>query len=118
MESLAKQRYYLLFIEQDLFDTWCLIRAFGSTITKRGRTMIQICESEQQAKVELAKIEVLRRKRGYEYAAMIHEPHFYLRPQSIAEIERLFDLTKDIKPSLKMATVRGVKVHPDQLGLF
>ena len=29
MENPANRRYYLLFIEQDLFDTWCLTRALA-----------------------------------------------------------------------------------------
>ena len=118
MENPEKQRYYLLFIEQDLFGSWCLVRAFGSTVTKRGRTMVQICENEQIANDELVNVEVAKRKRGYDYANMIHEPHFYLRPLSILEAEQLASLVNPVKIPKVQAVSRKIRVHPNQLALF
>ena len=118
MENQATQRYYLLFIEQDLFDTWCLIRAFGSTVTKRGRTIVQICENEQQAEDELAKVEAKRHKRGYESADMLHDPHFYLRPLSASDGTLMAGLSEIVPKPIKSPRGRIVKIHPDQMGLF
>lgn len=86
MENPANRRYYLLFIEQDLFDTWCLTRAFGSLVSNRGRRIIQVCTNEQHAWQEMWEVEYKKRQRGYIYAVMPNEDQFYLKPQTVAEI--------------------------------
>ena len=49
MENPLKQRYYLLMVEKDIFNTWCLKKVFGSTVTKRGRTIIESFANERLA---------------------------------------------------------------------
>ncbi len=38
MKNIQKNRWYLLDIMQDLFDTWLVMRSFGSLTSRRGRT--------------------------------------------------------------------------------
>ncbi|MFN8770681.1 MAG: WGR domain-containing protein [Neisseriaceae bacterium] len=68
MQNRQKMRYYSLHVEQDLFDTWRLIKSFGSIISRRGRIIKQVCDSEEEAWEELTKIEYNKRQRGYTYA--------------------------------------------------
>ncbi|MFN8770590.1 MAG: WGR domain-containing protein [Neisseriaceae bacterium] len=67
MQNRLKLRYYSLNVEQDLFNTWCLIKSFGSLISHRGRVINKICESEEEAWYELTKVEYAKRQRGYVY---------------------------------------------------
>ena len=57
MENKQKQRFYLLMVEQDIFSTWCLKRIWGSLLNRRGRTLVQVFESEKEAWLELTEIE-------------------------------------------------------------
>ncbi len=68
MQNKQKQRYYSLNVEQDLFDTWCLVKIFGSLNSRRGRIIRQICDNEQDAWEKLTEIEYAKRQRGYSYA--------------------------------------------------
>jgi len=117
MENPAKRRYYLLFIEQDLFCTWCLIRAFGSLVSNRGRRMIQVCTNEQHAWQEMWEVEYIKRQRGYIYAIMPNEDGFYLRPQTVAEIIKLKPKKKN--PITTHLTLEMEKINnPNQQELF
>lgn len=80
--------------------------------------MIQICENEQVAGAELTSVEGKKRKRGYDYAEMIHEAQFYLRPKSVAEAELLASLGNASKAPLIQTAGKKVRVHPNQLALF
>jgi predicted DNA-binding WGR domain protein len=77
MQNRQKLRYYSLHVEQDLFDTWCLIRSFGGLISRRGGTIKQVCDSEKNAWDELTKIEYAKRQRGYVYADFVYENSAY-----------------------------------------
>ncbi|MFN8771081.1 MAG: WGR domain-containing protein [Neisseriaceae bacterium] len=68
MQNRQKLRYYSLHVEQDLFNAWCLIKSFGSLISRRGRIVKQVYYSEKDAWDELTKIEYAKRQRGYVYA--------------------------------------------------
>lgn len=86
LEHKQKQRFYMLMVEQDIFNTWCLKRVFGSLLNRRGRTIMQIFESEKQAWVELTEIEHKKRQCGYVYVDFDIETHLRLRPQNLFEI--------------------------------
>ena len=86
MENKQKQRFYLLMVEQDIFSTWCLKRIWGSLLNRRGRTLVQVFESEKEAWLELTEIEYKKRQRGYIYADFDIETHLILKPQNLSEI--------------------------------
>ena len=77
----------ILDIMQDLFDTWLVIRSFGSLSNRRGRTIWQVCENEADAWQQLTNIEYNKRQRGYVYADLMNTIHYDLRPQTFAELE-------------------------------
>ena len=108
MQNPDKQRYYLLLIEQDLFGTWCLKKAFGSLVNRRERVMIQTFASKKEAWQELTEVEYKKRQRGYIYSDMVNPEHFYLRPQNLNEIKpqvkvksnKIMSATKDFEPDI------------------
>jgi predicted DNA-binding WGR domain protein len=65
LENSLKQRYYILYIAQDLFQNWCLKRTYGSLLNKRGKTITQVCNDEKHAFKELVAVEFKKRHRGY-----------------------------------------------------
>jgi hypothetical protein len=87
MQNIKKNRWYLLNIAQDLFDTWLVMRSFGSLNNRRGRTIWQVCDSETDAWQQLTNIEYSKRQRGYVYADLMSSIHYNLRPQTFAELE-------------------------------
>ena len=115
MEHPAKNRYYLLFIEQDLFGTWRLIRAFGSLINSRGRRMMQVYSDEKHAWHEMGEVEYKKRQRGYIYATMPHEDGFYLRPQTAAEITQLKPIKQKLPQTPLMETYAPINPHQQDL---
>ena len=109
MENKQKQRFYQLMVEQDIFSTWCLKRICGSLLNRRGRTLVQVFESEKEAWLELTEIEYKKRQRGYIYADFDIETQLILRPQNLSEI-----LIK--KPIAQKPRVReqDVIINPNQ----
>ncbi|MFN8771007.1 MAG: WGR domain-containing protein [Neisseriaceae bacterium] len=85
MQHKQKQRYYSLSVEQDLFDTWCLIRSFGSIVSHRGRIIKQLYNSEENAWYELTKVEYDKRQRGYVYADIENN---YIASKSYTKIKK------------------------------
>ena len=112
MENPKSQRFYLLYIEQDIFNTWCLMKSFGSLLNRRGRTLPQVCSSQEQAWNELTEVEYAKRQRGYVYADLDSTKLFHLRPQNLFEI-------KPAKPQVqKLKNPQTGTTHvtnPDQL---
>ena len=49
LENTNKQIFYLLFVQQDLFEIWELVRSFSSLINRRGRIIVNVCQNEIQA---------------------------------------------------------------------
>ena len=116
MEHPVKSRYYLLFIEQDLFGTWRLIRAFGSLVSNRGRRMTQVCDNEKHAWYEMSEVEYKKRQRGYIYAALPYENGFYLQPQAVSEIIQA--KIKKQKLAKQVVPDTDILANPNQQELF
>ena len=67
MEHKQKQRFYWLILEQDLFDTWCVKKVYGSTLSQRRREVLVSFPDRQSAAMAITDIENIRRQRGYTY---------------------------------------------------
>ena len=61
----AKRRHYLLWLHQDLLGDWCLMRQWGSLDSHRGRMVQQRVDSEEAGRLEMAREDRRREKRGY-----------------------------------------------------
>ena len=117
MENPHKKRYYLLYTEQDLFGNWCVVKSFGSLISRRGRSIIQVCNNKAHALDEIFLTESKKRQRGYIYADLPHVDHFYLRPQTIKEvIAAKLAAAEPYKP-MTIVTTKPSQ-NPNQLDLF
>ena len=112
MKNIQKNRWYLLNIMQDLFDTWLVMRSFGSLTSRRGRTIYQICADEADAWQQLTEIEYSKRQRGYVYADFINV-ELCLRPQTVAELKIEHTHIKE-----KSLTPRIVDLIINQQSLF
>ena len=112
MENPKSQRFYLLYIEQDIFNTWCLIKSFGSLLNRRGRTLPTVCSSQEQAWNELTEVEYAKRQRGYVYADLDSTKLFHLRPQNLFEIKPSKTQVQKLK-NPQAATLNVT--NPDQL---
>lgn len=67
MINHQKKRYYWLILEQDLFDTWCVKKVYGSTESLRRREVLVPFPNRQAAAMAITNIEYIRRQRGYIY---------------------------------------------------
>ena len=117
LENSNKQRFYLLFVQQDLFEIWELVRSFGSLINRRGRTIVNVCQNKIQALDALQDIELKKLKRGYHYAEFPNSEHFYLRPQNAKDIVNNFKNIQLNKPSVNTGLETQLS-NPDQQQLF
>jgi len=86
MQHIQKNHWYLLDVMQDLFDTWLVMRSFGSLTSRRGRTIYDVCDNEADAWQQLTEIEYSKRQRGYVYADFVNVELYSLCPQTIAEL--------------------------------
>lgn len=116
MENPEKQRYYLLFIEQDLFNTWCLVKSFGSLVSRRGRTIVEVCLDKQDASMKLFDVENKKRQRGYAYAYLPHVDRYHLRPQTIKELMDKINNNRITKPQVALQPEEHY--NSNQLELF
>ena len=117
LENTTKHRFYLLFVQQDLFEVWCLVRSFGSLLNRRGRTMFDVCENEMHALESLSQIENKKLKRGYVHADLPHSEHFYLRPQNAKEFINSLKPNKPIKQPVTIESDEK-QFNPNQNDLF
>jgi predicted DNA-binding WGR domain protein len=121
MENHSKHRYYLLYTTQDLFDTWCLVTSFGSTVTHHGRTIVQVQANKEAALLALFDAETKKRQRGYTYSGLANPDLFHLRPQTIKEVltnKRLTKLNSAAATSDRDMLDENNTPHPDQQELF
>lgn len=58
------RRYYQLHLTEDLFGRWCCVRSWGR-IGRRGRSIEQTFETQEDAALEIDKWFSAKRKRGY-----------------------------------------------------
>lgn len=81
-----QRRFYILSLELDLFNTWCIRKIYGGLGNKHRHEVTQAFESELAASKALLNCEHKRRKRGYVYASLISSALFTLCPQTIQEV--------------------------------
>ena len=65
MINHQKKRFYWLMLEQDLFDTWCVKKVYGSIESQRRREVLVPFPDRQAAAMAITNIEHIRRQRGY-----------------------------------------------------
>ena len=116
MHNIKKNRWYLLNISQDLFDTWLVMRSFGSLSSRRERTIWQVCDNEADAWQQLTNIEYNKRQRGYVYADLMNAIHYNLRLQTFAELELEYSLILEKLAKNKVANINAQ--HYQQAKLF
>ncbi len=64
-ENPSSQRYYQLYLEQDLFADWVLIKLWGRRGTKLGGKQQVVCQTYEQALQLIDQIKNIRKRRGY-----------------------------------------------------
>lgn len=79
-------RFYIITIELDLFNTWCVRKIYGGLENKHRQELVQSYESETAASKALQICETKRRKRGYIYSSLFSPTVFTLCPQTIQEV--------------------------------
>ncbi len=111
-----KKRFYWLFLQQDIFDTWCVRKVFGGLTNKHCYEMWSAYSSQHEAAKALADVEYLRRQRGYIYADIPQPEHYNLRPQNYAEIWA----KPQIKSAVRVTNDNNdvLACHADQQVLF
>lgn len=68
-ENVLKHRYYLVYLTQDLFGEWVIIKSWGG-IDKAGGQVISIpCTTYEEAIIQIERIKKIRERRGY---ALVH----------------------------------------------
>ena len=101
MEHLAKKRYFMLVLEQDMLGSWLLRSLYGSVLTRSHGSKLEVFESEKNARDMMFEHENTKRQRGYVYAQYPLEFIFDLIPQTLQEVvanenkpvdEKTFDL--------------------------
>ena len=86
MEHLAKKRYFMLVLEQDMLGSWLLKSLYGSVITRSHGSKLEVFESEKSARDMMFEHENTKRQRGYVYAQYPLEFIFDLIPQTLQEV--------------------------------
>lgn len=64
-ENHTSKRYYMIMIEQDIFDQWVLIRVWGGIQKKLGGMKVSVLENKDQGIEMIKNISIRRKKRGY-----------------------------------------------------
>jgi hypothetical protein len=64
-EHADKKRYYQIFLSCDLLGDWVVTKSWGGLSTSAGRITHVACSSLDEAKKLIAKIILMRTKRGY-----------------------------------------------------
>lgn len=85
MRHPKSNKFYLLWMEEDLFGQWGIYKIIGND-GKQGRKSISYCDSHQEASLMLSDMEYAIRQRGFIYDDLKSDEYFALRPQTIAEV--------------------------------
>ncbi len=67
---IKENRHYTAYLQQDLFGDWCVIKAWGSTLSHHGRRQIVSVASYEQGLQLLDVIADRRRKHLYREIAL------------------------------------------------
>ena len=59
-------RYYGCHLQQNLFGEWILIRRWGTSHSRRGRSIETRCQSYEEGLEQLAAVAQRRKQRGYQ----------------------------------------------------
>lgn len=79
----AKQRFYCLGIQQDIFGEWAVQKVFGGINHVKPRICWEYCKSELEASQRMFDLECLRRQHGYVYADTNPPEDYCLTPELI-----------------------------------
>lgn len=85
MRNKTNSQYCILWIEQDIFDTWGVCKISGKAGT-RGKHSWYPCEDRNLAAKLLGEMEYAVRNRGYVYDDVQYAEYFALRPQTVDEV--------------------------------
>lgn len=85
MRNKNNTQYCILWIEQDILETWGVYKISGKMGTK-GKSSCYPCEDRNLAAKLLGEIEYTIRNRGYVYDDLKSEEYFALRPQTMDEV--------------------------------
>lgn len=61
----TENKYYIAWLEKDLFKDWILIKAWGSKYSKLGSVRKELCDSYHNGIFRLQTLDKKRRQRGY-----------------------------------------------------
>jgi predicted DNA-binding WGR domain protein len=61
----SESRYYFVYLTEDLWGNWLLIRAWGGRFNARGQTKSMLIDSYDVGIELVKKIAKIRHKRGY-----------------------------------------------------
>lgn len=64
-ENLAKLRYYLVYVTQDLFGEWIIIKSWGGLNKAGGQVLSTPCASYDEAMAKIESIKKARIRCGY-----------------------------------------------------
>ena len=59
------ERYYLLYLQQNLFGQWEIWRCWGSRRTSVGNSKIELFPSQKAGEIRLEQLQRERAKKGY-----------------------------------------------------
>ena len=87
MTNPIKKRFYWIFLQQDLFGTWCLRKIYGGLANNRRREVWTPYPNELDASKALMETEYSKRQRGYIYDDNNNIDYFALKPQIINRLK-------------------------------
>lgn len=64
-ENPQKLRYYLVYVTQDLFGEWVIIKSWGGINKAGGQVLSTPCASLDEAMLKVENIKKARARRGY-----------------------------------------------------
>ena len=64
-ENLLKLRYYLIYLTQDLFGDWVIIKSWGGINKMGGQIRSTPCNSYDAALTKIEEIKKMRLRHGY-----------------------------------------------------
>lgn len=86
MINRKEQRFYWLFLQQDLLGNWCVHKISGGLHNNHRREQWFSYEDKLSAAKALTELEYQHRQHGYIYADIEDVDYFNLTPQTIEEV--------------------------------
>ena len=61
----TENKYYIAWLEEDLFEDWVLIKAWGDKYSRLGNIRQELCDSYNNGIFRLQTLDKKRQQRGY-----------------------------------------------------